>query len=67
MAYKVIFYTLATLGDGKIGNLRQGDGVIYTDKSIEEIPTAVNNDLLARGKEQVGIITSIEETKGHCI
>jgi hypothetical protein len=40
MSYKVEFDTVAIMSDGTTGNIRQESGHIYTDLSIEDIPTA---------------------------
>lgn len=65
MSYKVDYYTLARMDDGRIGNMRQSVGHFFTDLNIEEIPTAINRHL--EMKKQVAVIVKIEDVKGICI
>lgn len=65
MSYKVNYYTLALMPDGKAGNIRQSAGHVFTDRDIADIPAALNEYL--KIKEQVGIIEKIEKVGGACI
>jgi hypothetical protein len=65
MAYKVKYYKLALMKDGTNGNINQGQGVIFTDAPIEQIPTILNDHL--QEKKRIGVITNIESISGECI
>lgn len=59
MVYKVTFYTLAILSDGRIGNLRQNGGIFFTDNKIEDIQNAIDEHLLIN--HRVAVIEKIEK------
>lgn len=65
MAYKVNYYTLAILLDGRTGNVLQNTGVAYTNEKIENIPKIINEFLSE--KKLVAVIQDITEVKGMCI
>ena len=65
MSYKVNYYTLAKMEDGRIGNIRQSTGHLFTDKEISEIPKALDDYLKKSNK--VGVIEKIENVKGFCL
>lgn len=65
MAYRVDYHTLAILPDGKIGNIRQESGHVYTDCKIEEIPAKLNEFL--EQKKRVAVIQKVENVGGACI
>ena len=65
MSYKVNYYTLAKLPEGKIGNIKQNDGHFYTDSKIEEIPIVLNKYL--EEKNKVGVILKIEDVGGNVL
>jgi hypothetical protein len=65
MSYKVNYYTLAKMSDGRTGNLEQDRGQFYTDLTIENIPKRLNEYL--EPKKQIGIITKIEDVEGVCL
>lgn len=65
MSYKVNYYKLAIMEDGHLGNISQGAGYIFTDKTIQEIP-AMLNEYLKKDK-CAGVITKVEDLGGVCI
>lgn len=65
MSYKVNYYTLAIMNDGRTGNIKQDTGHFFTDKPIEDIPTIINDKLMP--KKQVAVVVKIEDVKGFCI
>lgn len=65
MSYKVTYYTLAIMENGRAGNIKQSFGHVFTDKQIPEIPEALNAFLKA--SDRVGVIEKIEDVKGNCI
>lgn len=65
MSYKVSYYTLALMGNKGIGNINQGSGHVFTDKSIMEIPDALNEYL--KPKERVGVVSKIEDVGGDLL
>jgi hypothetical protein len=65
MAHKVEYQTLAIMKDGTFGNINQGNGTIYTDAFIEQIPNLLNEYLVP--KKLIGIIKKIESVKGNCL
>lgn len=65
MSYKVNYYTLAKMGDGKIGNVQQDCGHFFTDSKIEDIPKKLNDYL--EQKKLIGVIEKIEDVKGICL
>lgn len=65
MAYKVDYYKLSIMDDGRIGNINQGVGHIFTDSLIENIPQVLNDYL--KPKKYVAIITKIENVGGVCL
>lgn len=71
MAYKVVFETLAIIGEDektgkpKIGNIGQGLHTIYTDLPIPAIEGAIIADLEA--KKLVPVIKTIEYVIGKCL
>ncbi len=62
MAYKVSYYTLAQLPEGKVGNIKQGEGHFYTDENIAAIPELIRQHLEPKGK--VPVIQKIESVGG---
>ena len=65
MSYKVNYYALAKMEDGRIGILKQVSGHFFTDSKIEEIPNILNKYL--EPKKRIGIIEKIEDVKGLCL
>ena len=71
MAYKVVFETVAIIGEdamtGKreIGNISQGIQTVYTDLPIPAIEGAITADLEA--KKLTPVIKSIEFVIGKCL
>jgi len=61
MSYRVDYTKLAYCGDGKVGNIPQGDGHIFTDVEIKDIPQLLNEWL---SPKYVGIIKKIENVGG---
>lgn len=59
---KITFYTLAIMKDGKIGNLKQGGGIAYTEKGISEAESALTETLKVKNLKPV--IEKIEVIKG---
>ncbi len=65
MSYKVSFYTLAKMSDGRIGNIRQSSDVCYTDIEIEEIPSMLDRAL--EPKKRVAVIQEIKKVDGFVL
>lgn len=65
MSYKVNYYTLAKMNDGKNGNIIQDTNHFFTDLKIEDIPKKLNEYL--EPKKQIGVIEKIENVKGICL
>jgi hypothetical protein len=65
--YKVSYYTLGINSKGEIGNIKQFNDVLYTDSKIENIQNHLDNELQSRVKRYKGVITKIENIKGHVI
>jgi len=65
MSYKVNYYTLAINKEGKVGNIKQEVGTVYTDREIKDIPEILNKHLKKDSRQ--GFITNIEEVRGVCI
>ena len=65
MSYKVNYYTLAKMEDGRSGNIKQESSHFFTDSKIEDIPNVLNKYL--EPKKRIGIIEKIEDVKGLCL
>lgn len=65
MSYKVNYYTLAKMDDGRIGNIKQSTDHAFTDCVIEKIPERLN-EFLAE-KKRVAVIEKIENVGGCCV
>lgn len=59
MSYKVNYYTLAKIADGRVGNVEQDRGHFFTDSKIEDIPKILNDYL--EPKKKIGIIDKIRQ------
>ena len=65
MSYKVEYYTLAKMPDGRVGNIKQSSKHCFTDIEISMIPEALEKHL--EKDKLVAIIQKIEDVGGVCI
>ena len=65
MSYKVDYYTLAIMDDGSNGNIKMGDGTIYTGKNLAAIPVLLDEYL--KNSKLSSVITSIVKVDGECL
>lgn len=62
MIYKVKYYKLAIMKDGRIGNISQGQATGYMNTDIEYIQDTLNYHLELR--KQAAVVTSIKSVSG---
>jgi hypothetical protein len=67
MSYKVEYYTLAKMAEGKTGNVKQSEGICYTDMTIDKIENAINAHLSDLGKDQVCVLTNVQLVSGYTL
>lgn len=67
--YQVEYTRLALLGDGKPGNVSQGDDVSYMDCEIEHIEAMLRNELNReeRTHKYYPVVNKITKIKGHIV
>ena len=59
MSYKVDYYTLEKMDDGRVGNMQQSNGYFFTDKKISEIQEAINKHL--EPLKRIAVIIKMED------